>query len=34
MEQEPALVAGLMTTSPGRGPRRPRPTFVSVEEIH
>ena len=33
MEQEPALVAGLMTTSPGRGPRRPRPAFVSVEEI-
>ena len=33
MEQEPALVAGLMTTSPGRGPRRSRPTFVRVEEI-
>jgi hypothetical protein len=33
MEQEPALVAGLMTTSPGRGPRRPRPAFVSVAEI-
>jgi DNA-binding transcriptional MerR regulator len=33
MEQEPALVAGLMNTSPGRGPRRTRPAFVSVEEI-
>ena len=33
MEQEPALVAGLTTTSPGRGPRRPQPTIVSVHEI-
>jgi len=33
MEREPALVAGLKSTAPGRGPRHPRPTFVSVEEI-
>jgi DNA-binding transcriptional MerR regulator len=33
MEQEPALMAGLMTASPSRGPRRARPAFVSVDEI-
>lgn len=33
MEQAPALVAGLKSASPGRGPRRPHPVYVSVEEI-
>ena len=33
MEQAPALVAGLKSASPGRGPRRAHPVFVSVEEI-
>jgi MerR family copper efflux transcriptional regulator len=33
MEQEPALLAGLKTTSPGRAPRRARPIFVRTEEI-
>ena len=33
MEEEPALLAGLKTTSPGRAPRRPRAAFVSVAEI-
>jgi MerR family transcriptional regulator, copper efflux regulator len=33
MEQEPALVAGLKSASPGRSPRRSHPVFVSVAEI-
>jgi MerR family copper efflux transcriptional regulator len=33
MEQAPALVAGLKSASPGRGPRRSQPVFVGVEEI-
>jgi hypothetical protein len=33
MKEEPALVAGLKTTSPGRAARRPRPAFVGVNEI-
>ncbi len=33
MEQEPALLAGLKTISPGRAPRRTRPAFVRVDEI-
>jgi MerR family copper efflux transcriptional regulator len=33
MEQEPALLAGLKITSPGRAPRRVRPVFVRVDDI-
>jgi MerR family copper efflux transcriptional regulator len=33
MEEAPALLAGLKTTSPGRAPRRPPPAFVRVDEI-
>ncbi len=33
MEQAPALVAGLKSASPGRGPKRPHPVYVSVAEI-
>jgi DNA-binding transcriptional MerR regulator len=33
MEQEPALVAGLKTTSPGRAPGRHRPALVKLDEI-
>jgi len=32
MTQEPALVAGLKTTSPARGPRR-RAALVRVDQI-
>ena len=33
MEQEPALLAGLKSTSPGRAPRRARPGFVRVDDV-
>jgi DNA-binding transcriptional MerR regulator len=33
MQEEPALVAGLKTSSPGHGPRRPRATLVRVDQI-
>ena len=33
MEQEPALLAGLKSTSPGRAPRRARPVFVRVDDV-
>jgi DNA-binding transcriptional MerR regulator len=33
VEQEPALLAGLKSTSPGRAPRRARAVFVRVDDV-
>ncbi len=33
MRQEPALVAGLMSSAPGPAPRHPRASIVRVEDI-